>query len=530
MIDDVKTRKKAPEMLAEQVALLEQELLKKENKTHAQEKIIADQAKIISLLNEKLRLQRARQFGKKSEQHIEDYPQALLFDEVQLPENIQEIEQADEEITVPEHTRQKGKTGRKPLPAHLPRVEHIHDLSDVEKQCACGCQMHCIGDERSEQLDIIPAKMQVIVNVRKKYACKRCEENGVTQATLPPQPIPKSMASPGLLAYLCVSKFEDYLPLYRLERILKRIGVDIPRATTSFWMIRCSRLLLPLYKSLQYHINAYDVASADETPLQVLKEVDRDPEKKSYMWVFSGGPPNQPAVLYHYAPTRSHQVLNNILEDFDGYLHCDGYSGYDAFASKSEHTIKQVGCWYHVRRYFMDAEKISSKTGLATEAVRTIKKLAKIEKAAKKLTPEGRKRMRQKSAKPMISAFKKWLEEYAPHVPPASTLGIAFRYTLNQWPKLLTYLDDGRLEISNNHTERAVKPFVMGRKNWLFANSVDGANAAAIIYSIIETCKLNQLPTYDYLRYLFTHLPSCETLEDYEKLLPFNIDKKIFLK
>ena len=285
------------------------------------------------------------------------------------------------------------------MPENLPREERIYDLTDEEKQCSCGCTRECIGDERSEQLGYVPAKPYVIVHVRKKYACRRCER-GVSTATWPAQPIPKSIASPALLAYISVAKFEDYLPLYRLERILQRAGVDIARCTLSLWMIRCSALLKPLYDLLQKHIQGYPIASADETPVQVLKEPDRPATTKSYMWILGGGPPDKLAWIYHYAPSRSHAVLDGLLGDFKGYLHCDGYKGYDSFAAR-QGDITQVGCWYHVRRYFKDAEKLSNKPGLANKALRMIKLLAKIEDQGKRLTVEQRYHLRQRKAKPV---------------------------------------------------------------------------------------------------------------------------------
>lgn len=510
---------KSAEELAEIVLSLQEE-------KEQQQKRINYQVETIQQLMEKLKLSRHKQFGKKSERHAEESPQALLFDEADFPVNTDEIEKADEEITIPAHTRKKqtNKVGRKPLPESLSREEHIYDLAEAEKKCDCGCEMKCIGDERSEQLKIIPAKISVIVHVRKKYACKSCSI-GVKQARMEPQPIPKSIAGPELLAHINIAKFEDYQPLYRQERIMNRIGIDIPRATLSNWVIKSSKLLQPLYNLLQDHIQNYDVASADETKLQVLREPGREAEKQSYMWVFGGGPPEQRVFLYHYSPSRSASVVEDMLGDFKGYLQTDGYCAYTAFA-KDKDGISNVGCWYHLRRYFSDTEKLSTKTGLATEALRFIKKLSKIERKGRTLKPEGRRLLRQCESKTIIKTFKSWLTEHAPSVSPNTKLGEGFTYAFNQWDSLIKYLEDGRLEFSNNHTERAIKPFVMGRKNWLFANSVAGANAAAIIYSIIETCKANHIKTYEYLAYAFKELPKCSVVEDYEALLPFNLKQK----
>jgi len=486
---------------------------------------IQSQSKFIQELYEQLRLQRYQRFGTRSEKYTsEDLQLNLLFSETQLPENKEEIEKADEEITDNGSTRKKKKAGRKALPSYLPRKEIIHDLSDAEKTCPCGCQLTHIGHESSEQLKIIPAKIEVIKHVHLKYACLECGDT-VKQAKHPKQPIPKSIASPGLLAHVLISKYEDHLPLYRQERAFKRIGVDIARATLSLWVIRCANLLAPLYKLLQANIQDYDVAFADETTFQVLKEPGRPAQSKSYMWAFGGGPPETFAYLYEYASGRSHEVPDNFLEGFSGYLHSDGFSAYETLACKRE--IKLVGCWFHARRKFVEAEKVSPKKGLASEAIAVIKKLSKLEAAAKnkQLTPKQIRVMRQKNSKPIVEAFKTWLDKYAVTAPEESLIGKAISYTRKQWPKLLTYLEDGRLEMSNNRTERAIKPFVIGRKNWMFANSVDGANAAAIVLSIIETCKAHDVLPYDYLTHVLTKLPSCETIEDLEPLLPYHFKK-----
>ena len=474
----------------------------------------------MACLNDQIKLYQRRQFAKKSEKYSEDDPQYLLFNEAMSPSNLTEIEAAEEEITVPEHTRKKR--GRKPLPKDLPRKQEIHDLPESEKVCACGCELTCIGEQTSEQLDIIPAKIYVIEHVYKKYACKQCEET-IKQAKAPLQPIPKSIASAGMLAHVLVSKYCDGLPLYRQETILQRIGVDIPRVTMSHWVIKCANLLKPLYKLMTHQIQSYDVAYSDETKVQVLREPNRAPEAQSYMWCFGGGPPDKFSWLYHYSPSRGHEVIEEILEDFKGHLHIDGYRGYETFADGKAVTL--VGCWYHVRRYFVDADKVSSKRGLAFEAIRFCKKLANIERDIKlrKLTPEQTKQVREHQALPIIKQFKAWLDKHFPTVLPKSPLGKAMQYAHNQWPKLLNYLKDGRLEISNNRTERAIKPFVIGRKAWLFSNTVAGVEASCVIYSLIETCKAHNVEPYDYLRKALTEIPSAQTEAELEALLPYNI-------
>ena len=307
----------------------------------------------------------------------------------------------------------------------------------------------------------------MLVHVRKKYACKNGEET-VKRAPLPKHPIPKSIATPGLLSHLIVSKYKDHLPLYRMEFILNRMGVDIARKTLSSWMIKSATLLTPLIRLMQSKMRGYDVAYADETPMQVLSEPGRAPERKSYMWVFGGGPPEQMNWLYFYSSSRSHEVPLEHLGDYSGYLHCDGYKGYDALSHRT-HTI-QVACWAHCRRKFIEAKKLSRKPGLASWWLNHLQKLFKLESIAKKsnIPPAEIYEMRQTKALPILNKMRAWLTENISKVPKESTLGKAFIYADNQWEKLLNYCEDGRLEMTNNRTERRVKPFTIGRKNWLF--------------------------------------------------------------
>ncbi len=485
------------------------------------EKSLSDKQKLIQQLYEQLKLARHQQFGRKSEKQVnEQAHQASLFNEAFPADNQAELEKADREITVASY--QRKKTGRKPLPQNLPRYQRIHDLSEDEKVCRCGCQLTVIGEEKSEQLEHVPAKTIVIEHIRKKYACKQCEQT-IKTAKAPKQPIPKSIAGPGLLAHILVSKFSDHLPLYRQEQILQRIGIDIPRSTLSHWVIRCSELLSPLVKLMQSHIENYDIAYADETTVQVLKEPGRLPESKSYMWCFAGGEPDKFNCIYHYQASRSHEVPLNYLAHFSGYLHCDGYPGYDVLSRKSNITL--VGCWYHARRKFVEAGNVSNKSGLADHALKTFAILAKLEKQAKqqKLSPQAIYELRQRKALPIIDKFKIWLEQQLVCVPAESLIGKAITYTLKQWAKLINYLDDGRLEISNNRLEQCIKPFALSRKNWLFADSVKGANASATIFSLIQTCKLHNVNVYDYLRAVLEIIPNVQTIQELEQLLPYSI-------
>lgn len=320
--------------------------------------IIASQECTIESLRHQLNNALRHRFAKKSEKYPELASQLSLFDEVSAPDNVEEIVKADEVISIPAH--QRKKPGRKPLPKDLPRVQKYYDLEEQEKICSCGSSLEKIGEEKSEQLDIIPAKIQVIEHIKIKYACKACEECMKTAAG-PKHPIPKSIASPGLLAHVIVSKYKDHLPLYRQEDIFNRLGVDIPRNTLAHWMIKTAQLLEPLYKLGQHEITQADIAYADETRLQVLKEKDRPPDAQSFMWTFIGGEQAKRFILYHYNPSRSHAVIENILDDFNGFLHADGFSAYDTYARAR--AVKLVGCWMHCRRKFYEITKTIKSEG-----------------------------------------------------------------------------------------------------------------------------------------------------------------------
>jgi transposase len=487
---------------------------------------IAQQSDQINTLSEMLRIYRYRQFGNKSEKIPAE--QFGIFDEADLPKNIESIIKADEEIHVPAYARKKT-SGRKPLPANLPREQRIYDLSDDEKKCACGNDLKHIKDETCEQLEIIPAKVYVIQHVKKKYACKHCEET-IKTAIMPTQPIPRSIASPGLLSHVLVSKFEDHLPLYRQEKMLRRIGIDIPRATLSLWVIRAAELLKPMMQMNQRNILAYDIAYSDETTVQVLKEKNKGVASKKYMWLFAGGPPDKFAYYYHYHHSRTHDVAINFFQGYKGYIHCDGFPGYDALTSKYP-DISLSGCMYHVRRKFFEITKISNvKEGVAHDVLKYISLLAKIEDEIKELSSADKFNARHERAKPVLDELHTYLIAVHPRVLPKSPLGQAVSYSLNQWPKLITYLLDGRLENNNNRSERGIKPFVIGRKGWLFADSVAGAEAAATIFSLVETCKYHGVEAYDWFKYVLQQIPLCKADDEIEALLPFNINRSLLVR
>jgi len=505
-------------LVADQLARNEQLQADKQAVVEKNERLTTENQRYkdrVFTLQEQLNLALARRYAASSEKIAPD--QIRLFDEAEV--EAQAVMPSEEDaITVPEHTRRKR--GRKKLPESLPRVEVIHELADDERVCPHdGKPLTEIGEVTSEQLDIIPAKIQVIRHIRKQYACS-CGQC-IKTAPLPAQPIPKSLASPGLLAHITVSKYQDALPLYRQETILKRIGVDLPRATLANWMIKAGSLIQPLINLLRDRLLAYDILQMDETPVQVLQEPGKTAQSKSYLWVQRGGPPDQSVVLYDYDPGRGAGVPRRLLDGFRGYLQTDGYDGYNAVVSAN--GLTHIGCMAHARRKFNEAvmaQGKNKKRGKAHRGLALIQKLYRVEKQTRKLTPEARHAHRHRHARPILDELRAWLDDALPQVPPTSATGKALNYLHNEWDKLVRYLDDGRLAIDNNGAENAIRPFVVGRKNWLFSHSVKGVKASANLYSLIETAKANGLEPYAYLRRVFTELPQADSVEAIEALLP----------
>ena len=493
------------------------------------------------LLREQIRSLRAQLYGRKTEKlfHVTEVDQPSLFDEAEQSVSVRE-EAVSEEIEVEGHTRRIR--GRKPLPADLPRVEVVHDVSEAEKVCGCGSEKSCIGKEVSEQLDIIPAKIQVLRHVRLKYACRNCEgveDEGaaVCIAPVPPQVVPKSMASPGLLAHVLTAKFVDAVPFYRQEKQFSRLGVDLPRATMCGWAMKVAERCQPLLDLFFGEIRSGPLIHIDETTLQVLKEPGRPATSKSYMWVFRGGPEGKPTLMYQYHPTRAGDVAVRFLRDFKGYVQTDGYAGYDFLDGHPDYI--HVGCWAHVRRKFVDVIKAAPKpkdgnsgAGSADVALHYIRKLYAIENQAqkKKLSPEDLFRDRQQRAKPVLDDLKEWLDHKSRQTPPKSLLGKAVSYALKQWPRLIRYIEAPCLRPDNNLAENAIRPFVVGRKNWIFSGNPLGAKASAALYSLIETAKANGLEPYAYLRFLFEKLPLANSTSELKALLPHYIHRRQLLR
>jgi transposase len=378
-----------------------------------------------------------------------------------------------------------------------------------------------IGEDISEQLTIIPMKVQALKFHRKRYGCPT-REHAPTIAERPPQVLPKSNASNDLLAMLITAKYVDGLPLARMEYILGRAGAIVPRVTLARWMIQTAEKLKPLEAAMNQVLTQYPVLQIDETPIQVLKENDRSPSTKSYMWVRKGGPPERPVILYHYAPSRGKAVPVELLKDWRGHLMCDGYAAYEEVGDRSD--VELLACWVHARRGFVDAIKLQPKglKGRADDMVEMIARLYKVEKDCRLSTIEERYQSRRDISKPILEEIRQWLDTNIPVTTPKSALGQAMAYMDKYWPRLIRYVEAGHLPIDNNETERAIRPFAIGRRAWLFADTPAGAEASARLYSMVETAKANGLEPYIWLLKVMRGLPDASKSGNWEPLMPWN--------
>lgn len=518
--------------LRARIVELEKKIADKDNVIAAKETIITDKDTVIQELTEKVELLKAWYFSKRSEKQAKptrEETQYWLFDEAEFAAQ-EKPEQESEKIQVPAHSR--AKKGRKPISPIYPREEIVHDITEEEKICACGCKLTRIGEVVSEKLDIIPQKIRVLRHIRPKYACRNCEgteDDGPTVKISPAQPqlIKQGIVTPGLLAYILVNKFCDGLPFYRQNRMFDRLGVDISRSTMSHWALLAAEKCEPLIERYLARLRQGAIINMDETPLQVLNEPGRKNTAKSYMWVARGGADGKPLVLFRYDPSRSGSVAQKIVGDFQGFLQTDGYIGYQALGETD--NITHVGCLAHARRKFMEVLKAGSKNkkGTASTVVDLIGKIYHLESQAKKasFSHKAIMEMRETKVKSILDKIKNLLSNAMDSVPPKSLLGKAISYSMGQWPRIEAYLQDARLTPDNNIAENAIRPFAVGRKNWLFSGSPRGAKASAVLYSLIETAKANGLNPYEYLIHVFEQIPLVKKSSDLERLLPWALSK-----
>lgn len=499
----------------EQVKLL-QAALKKEQLAHRREQQAHMNAQ------ERIRYLTDLLTGRKTEkreQALAEQPD--FFNEVE--QLVDEQEDATEEVVV--RKRKKRGGGRQRFSDALTRIETTVDIEAHEKTCACGCQREAFSQEVSEKLVMTPAQFHVERLVRPKYRCPSCEE-GVKIAPPAPQFLPKSYADESLLAQIILSKYQDALPLARQEKIFKRLGVYLPRNTMARWIMESAQRLEAFLKVLERILFQAPVMLMDETRVQVNKELGRAAHHLSQMWVRrSSGPPDLPqVVLFHYNASRSGQVATELLEGFQGAVVSDGYAAYQTAQKKLgfEHGY----CMAHARRYFVEAEKITKakKTSFIAQVLGEIQKLFAIEEAIKGKAAEEKVAIRQARSKPVLDKLRGKLETKISKSPCKGSPGKAIHYMLNNWEGLTQYLNNGHMPMHNNGAENAIRPFTVGRKNWMFADTPRGAHASATFYSIIETAKANGHEPWRYLTYLLKQMAHQPDDEQLEQLMPWNVD------
>ena len=382
-----------------------------------------------------------------------------------------------------------------------------------------GGKLHVIGEDASEVLDYVPARFKVIRHVRPRFACRACES--ITQVPMPSLPIERGRPGPGLLAHVLVAKYADHTPLYRQSAIYAREGVELDRSTLADWVGRASWLLQPLGERLAAHVFAGVKIHADDTPVPVL-DPGRGRTKKGRLWVYVRddrpcGDPTPPAAVFFYSPDRKGERPADHLAHFSGFLQADAYPGFDALYGE---RITEVACWSHARRKIFDVHD-STKSPIAAEALAKIGELYRIEATIRGRCAKARRDARQSEAQPLLAALKARFEAQLAKLPPKGGLAQAIRYALSNWPALTRYADDGRLEIDNNRAENTLRGVALGRKNWLFAGSDNGGARAAAIYGLIETCKLNGIDPFAYLRDVLTRIAD-HKINRIGELLPWN--------
>lgn len=469
-------------------------------------------SKRIELLEEMLRLQKVKRFAPSSEK---DAPiQTSLFDE---DDETVEVESSEERETIT-YTRKKPERNKPLDTSCLPREKKYIDLSDEEKRCQCGCAMTQFGEESREELVYQPAIMKVIEHIRPKYSCKRCET--VKSAAAIEMPIPKSKAGAELLACILLNKYHYHLPFYRQSKAFDTLHqIKIPDNTLGGWAMQALEQLMPLSDALWQALNDVKYVQADETPVKLLK-----PDKKAYMWLYHSLTPDKQFVIFDFSLSRSSAIVDARLQGFSGLLQTDGYSGYNG--QRARNDVITLGCWDHARRKFMDVVKAAgnNKSGKAGQMIKKIAKLYEIERDIKTQRPNIRKEVRQQQVKPILDSIQTFINKI--NAPPSSLLGKAVTYCKNQWQELIRYVEHGDAQISNCLVENQVRPFAVGKKNWMFIGNEQSAQRAALAYSLIQSCLINNINPYHYLVYVLKQANKLRRKEiNPITLLPHTIDK-----
>ena len=506
----------------QKLALKDQALRSQEEALQFKEEAIRRRDSHILLLEELLRLRKIQRFAASSEQ----LHQLQLFDEAQMEADIDALlTQLPDEL--PQTSEPKAKTHRqRGFSASLLRERIELTLSDEQKAGAS----KVFFTKVKEELQFIPAQLKVLEIWQEKAVFERDGEEQIIAANRPVHPLGKCIATPSLLGYIITSKYADGLPLYRLEQMFKRLGQEVSRTSMAHWIIRLDEVFQPLMNLLREEQNNAAYLQADETRIQVLKENGKTAQSDKWMWVTRGGPPGRPSVLFAYDPSRAGSVPVRLLEGFRGVLQADGYSGYSEVCKKS--GLTRIGCWDHARRKFIEATQAApsvakgkSKPGAskADVALGYIGKLYAIEREHRERSDAERYQARQTRSVPLLAEFKTWLDNNVGKVMKGSLTRKAMEYTLAQWPYLVGYCERGDLHISNVLAENAIRPFAVGRKAWLFADSAQGAKASASCYSLLETAKANDLEPSAYINYVLAQIGEADTLEKLEALLPWNV-------
>ena len=480
----------------------------------------------ILLLEELLRLRRIQRFAASSEK----LHQLQLFDEAELEADMDAL-LAQLPDDLPQTAEAKAKPRQRGFSASLLRERIELTLSDEQKAGAS----KVFFTKVKEELQFIPAQLKVLEIWQEKAVFERDGEEVILAANRPVHPLGKCIATPSLLGYIITSKYADGLPLYRLEQMFKRLGQEVSRTSMAHWIIRLDEVFQPLMNLLREEQNHATYLQADETRIQVLKEKGKTAQSDKWMWVTRGGPPGRSSVLFAYDPSRAGSVPVRLLDGFSGILQADGYSGYSQVCKQS--SLTRIGCWDHARRKFIEATRAAPKgkgkgkdkskskasTGLADVALGYIGKLYAIEREQKERSDAERYQARQTRSMPLLAELKTWLDNNVGKVMKGSLTRQAMEYTLGQWPHLVGYCVRGDLHISNILAENAIRPFAVGRKAWLFADSAQGAKASATCYSLLETAKANDLEPSAYINYVLAQIGEADSLEKLEALLPWNV-------
>ncbi|MDK3166052.1 IS66 family transposase [Aeromonas caviae] len=517
----------AAELLAV-IAGFQQQLALKDEALQSKEEAIQRRDAHILLLEELLRLRRIQRFAASSEK----LHQLQLFDEAELEADMDAL-LAQLPDDLPQTAEAKAKPRQRGFSASLLRERIELTLSDEQKAGAS----KVFFTKVKEELQFIPAQLKVLEIWQEKAVFERDGEEVILAANRPVHPLGKCIATPSLLGYIITSKYADGLPLYRLEQMFKRLGQEVSRTNMAHWIIRLDEVFQPLMNLLREEQNHATYLQADETRIQVLKEEGKTAQSDKWMWVTRGGPPGRPSVLFEYDPSRAGSVPVRLLEGFSGILQADGYSGYSQVCKES--GLTRIGCWDHARRKFIEATRAAPKgkgkdkgkskgkskasTGLADVALGYIGKLYAIEREQKERSDAERYQARQTRSMPLLAELKTWLDNNVGKVMKGSLTRQAMEYTLGQWPYLVGYCERGDLHISNVLAENAIRPFAVGRKAWLFADSAQGAKASATCYSLLETAKANDLEPSAYINYVLAQIGEADSLEKLEALLPWNV-------